>query len=505
MLAAAPDNFAAHHGLGVLRAQQGQHADAIKWLGAALALDPAAAPAWVNYGNVLGSAGRLKEALESYDRALAIRPDDCAALLGRARTLADLRRLEEALRDYDAVLAVQPDDVEALNDRGNVLRDMKRFEAALAGYEAALSREPRLVAAHINRGVALSELRRQDEALASYDAALALQPDCAPALNNRGFTLRELGRLGEALADYDKALAIAPDYPAALNNRAKALCELGRLQDGFADFRRSAALAHGGRREMPEEGALPHKTQHDKEQREYIVQAKISSPEPGGDAVNGPAINPGLDLPALATVWQSGAPKRLVIDDFLTAEALNGLRRFCWNSDIWQAVYSDGYLGAFPEQGFACPLLAQIAGELRTALPPIFGGHPLRYFWAFKYDGRMAGTAVHADEAAVNVNFWITPDDANLDPASGGLVIWDTKPPPDWDFARYNGEAAPIRDFLARSGAKSITVPYRANRAVVFDSDLFHETGRIRFKDGYCNRRINITLLYGRRAGERKG
>jgi hypothetical protein len=44
-----------------------------------------------------------------------------------------------------------------------------------------------------------------------------------------------------------------------------------------------------------------------------------------------------------------------------------------------------------------------------------------------------------------------------------------------------------------------VTVPYRANRAVIFDSDLFHETDRIAFKDGYLNRRINITLLYGRR------
>ena len=49
------------------------------------------------------------------------------------------------------------------------------------------------------------------------------------------------------------------------------------------------------------------------------------------------------------------------------------------------------------------------------------------------------------------------------------------------------------------NAATSVTVPYRANRAVIFDSDLFHETDTIRFKDGYENRRINVTLLYGRR------
>ena len=50
-----------------------------------------------------------------------------------------------------------------------------------------------------------------------------------------------------------------------------------------------------------------------------------------------------------------------------------------------------------------------------------------------------------------------------------------------------------------RDGAKPITVPYRANRAVIFDSNLFHKTDEIRFADGYENRRINITMLYGRR------
>jgi hypothetical protein len=34
---------------------------------------------------------------------------------------------------------------------------------------------------------------------------------------------------------------------------------------------------------------------------------------------------------------------------------------------------------------------------------------------------------------------------------------------------------------------------------VIFDSNLFHATDRIAFRPGYTNRRINITLLYGRR------
>jgi hypothetical protein len=101
----------------------------------------------------------------------------------------------------------------------------------------------------------------------------------------------------------------------------------------------------------------------------------------------------------------------------------------------------------------------------------------------------------------VNVNFWITPDEANLDPERGGLIIWEKPAPLEWTFAQYNSPNAgeTIRNYLAETGAKAITVPHRANRAVIFDSDLFHQTDEINFKEGYLNRRIKITMLYGRR------
>jgi hypothetical protein len=175
------------------------------------------------------------------------------------------------------------------------------------------------------------------------------------------------------------------------------------------------------------------------------------------------------------------------------------LRRYCWQAPVWKKSYRDGYLGAVPEDGFAAPLLAQIADELRQTHGAIFGAHRLRYFWGFKCDSSLEGVNVHADFAAVNVNFWITPDEANLDPGSGGLIVWDKAAPLDWDFTTYNNDEAAIRAFLKESGAQFQTVPYRCNRAVIFDSDLFHQTDEIAFREGYTNRRINITMLYGRR------
>ena len=190
-----------------------------------------------------------------------------------------------------------------------------------------------------------------------------------------------------------------------------------------------------------------------------------------------------------------------MIDNLLTAEALEAMRRYCWGSAMWRDAYDPGYIGAFPESGFAAPLLAQIVEEFRTVFSDICGDHALKYIWGFKYDSSLEGIGIHADAAAVNVNFWITPDEANLDPQSGGLVVWDRAAPLDWDFDTFNRDEDVIRDFLSKSGAQSVTIPYRANRAVIFDSDLFHETDQIAFRDGYLNRRINVTMLYGRRGG----
>ena len=65
------------------------------------------------------------------------------------------------------------------------------------------------------------------------------------------------------------------------------------------------------------------------------------------------------------------------------------------------------------------------------------------------------------------------------------------------DFKKYNTDQASMREFLAKHNSKKIVVPYSENRVVMFNSDLFHQTDTIEFKDGYENRRINVTMLFG--------
>ncbi|MFP6688747.1 MAG: hypothetical protein VCD31_05400 [Alphaproteobacteria bacterium] len=100
----------------------------------------------------------------------------------------------------------------------------------------------------------------------------------------------------------------------------------------------------------------------------------------------------------------------------------------------------------------------------------------------------------HADCAAVNVNFWISPDKANCRPDSGGLEVFKAEAPLSWDFRRYNNRQDAIDQFLDAEGRDSMIIPHRSNRAVIFNSNLFHKTDDCRFRSGYINRRTNITV-----------
>jgi len=71
--------------------------------------------------------------------------------------------------------------------------------------------------------------------------------------------------------------------------------------------------------------------------------------------------------------------------------------------------------------------------------------------------------------------------------------------PLEWGFKSYNNNEEKIREEILKSDQKKTIVPYNENRALLFNSNLFHETDKIEFKKGYGNRRINVTMVFGHR------
>lgn len=189
------------------------------------------------------------------------------------------------------------------------------------------------------------------------------------------------------------------------------------------------------------------------------------------------------------------------IDDALHNEALDVLLDYCRLATLFfesKAHGAGGHLGAYVVDGFAAPILFQIAEELRTRLPRTLGQHPLRNFWAYKYSYSNSGIMVHKDQAAVNVNVWLSPSAGNLDPDRGGLKFYDDRhanlkmpvavTPPE--LLGASGET-----ILA--GLPNVTVPFRQNRLTIFNSDLPHASDVGPWRTGYENRRISLTFLFG--------
>lgn len=204
-------------------------------------------------------------------------------------------------------------------------------------------------------------------------------------------------------------------------------------------------------------------------------------------------------LARLADAFDASRPRVCVVDDFLEPSALETLYQYCLYSDVWRWVH-DGMLGAYPEELTTCDLMSQIVEELRAFARDLFGRFETARSWVFKSVSPTTGIRIHADCAEVTANFWITPDEANLEPTSGGLVVWDAPPPSDWLPAQYSaiGDApqAQIRRLLETSRPACVRIPYKANRCVIFESGLLHATDGAHFADSIRARRINVTTLF---------
>jgi tetratricopeptide (TPR) repeat protein len=548
-IAVKPDYAEAHSNLGNLFRDLGRLAEAEESYRRALDLKPEFADFHNNLGVILTALGRLDDSVASCRQAITLNPDLAEAHNSLGSALHALGRLDEAIPSYHKAIAIKPDYAEAHSNLGITLRELGRLDEALPSFRKALAFKPNFAEAHYNFANALKDLGKLDEAVASFHKALAINPNYAEAHNNLGLAFKDLGKLDEAVASYHKALAIKPDYAGAHSNLAIVLHSDGRRSEALDHFKRSLELERGGNPIDPQHKSFRFinkaKMNHDIEQFRYLaslgheterfqslikvyeaVDSEMDWPSDDGmtiplsddhrqrlgdtynrpihlleaPEVTGSTLSNTLNVEEITAGYFAHSSGMTYFDDLLSPNALASLRRFLLDSTIWfDFSYKGGYLGAMLQDGLSCPLLFQIAEDLRQTFPNIFKDHQLTQSWAYKYDSRLSGIGVHADFAAINVNFWITPDTANLNPASGGLVVYDAEAPLDWNFKTYNTDENRIRTYLADQDSGKTVVPYGENRIVLFNSNLFHETDTIDFKQGYENRRINITMLFGNR------
>jgi len=555
VLARRPDDATAHHHLGVLELQRGNPVAAAQRLDAVARSQPRNAALQCDLGRALMMTGQLGRAARAFETAAAIAGEHPDIRFNLALVREQQGRLEEAEKELRRSLALQPDHLKSMLRLGHLERRRDQPDAARAMFEAALGIAPDNWEALVALAALDEDGGNPEHAERRLRQAVSLENIPIPDAHLR------LSRLLEHVGRHDEAIEVArqatehyPHHDIAWRQLGQALKRQGRLHEAVAAFARAHAILRtsgtGYGLDRPE---IRHthraKLRHDIEQLEYLKETGIPVPDIDGliaehraleaalpadlgdgavvglhaaeilrvgghynrcthraeaPAMEGGVLNPDLDPEAITRDYFAHGAGVTHIDGFLRPEALSNLRRYLLESTIWHdAEHPNGYVGAYIHDGFDCPLVLQIAEELPRLLPGIFREQPLLQLWAYHYDSRLPGIGMHADFAAVNVNFWLTPNEAMLDPESGGMRIWDVAPPAEWGPADFNN-ADPVTKqridhYLASRGARELVIPHRQNRVVIFNSDLFHRTDDIRFREGFANRRINVTMLYGRR------
>ncbi len=435
----------------------------------------------------------------------------------------------EALRISRSILAREPDNAGAHYVLGIANADAGELAEALSALERAVALMPEKANFHITLGNLYLSLERDAAAARAFRKALAIAPNSAPAHSNLATTLKRQGRLEEAGAEFRAALDLLRD--ATWRRAGKTGAVTDPSQHETFQFASRAKLVHDivQYEYLLARGALPPAFESEVAAHREVL-SELERAGDGGDSAHRhaltarqqarlagsfnrlnhlppeedwreAALNPALDCRDIQDQYIAAESPALIIDDLLSPAALAELRRFCLEATIWfDCKENGGYLGAYLNDGFFSPLLFALVRELQQRLPDIFGRHKLAQMWAFKYSAHSTGTRLHADKAAVNINFWITPDAALEDEAGGGgLRFFDVAAPPEWRFENYNHQETALRAEIKRHGASPRDVTYKCNRASIFDSSLIHETIPLRFHEGYENRRINVTMLFGER------
>lgn len=551
-----PDNVEACLNLGACLEKEGRFEQALEHFHKATALRPQSAEAWSSCGHAQAAMKQYEQALASYDKALAIKPDFADGWTRYAAVLKDLHCYDEALEATRKALDISPVHRDALLLHAVTLRKTHRYREAADYLRQLLVGDPGHAHAWLLLAVNLEEIKDYEAAMEAVERALALQPSMDQAWYTKGTLNQNMGDYQAALACLDHAIEINPQMAVAWAARAG----LHVARPDNADGAIKASLDSLGvflatefaqdkvietRTSRPTGGlALPlFRIKHDVQQAQYLQSAGYDVPgmaafletgqslmEKSGRLVADDAtipvtrdelsallpywrtsllypmpeslpacLNPDNDWRSIEESYLAGTPEVVRIDNFLAPGALAAFQEYALVSKVWLTEYPDKYLGAFANQGFISRLHLRVASELRKAMPRVFLDYGLTQLWGFKYDTTLGkGINVHADFAQVNLNFWITPDEYNLAPEAGGLKLFDVPSPADWSFVDFNVNKNKIYEFLDRHNARSIVVPHGCNRAVLFNSALFHETDRILFAEGYRSRRVNFTYLFGK-------
>jgi hypothetical protein len=189
-----------------------------------------------------------------------------------------------------------------------------------------------------------------------------------------------------------------------------------------------------------------------------------------------------------------------VVDGLLTPAGAAQLRRELiedegWKAPNWGPKYQELANNYLVNARPSCAAVGRLGAQLQAAMAPLLGGLELVSHWAISCR-RDQGIRVHADNAAYVMNLWLTPDQHNLEPGLGGLTFFDVRRDLEMCYPDFVQHDLCVKYIEEKSAGQRLQVPFRYNRAVIFDGRIMHTSQLIHFAGGRPAQRLNLALAF---------
>lgn len=229
VLAAAPDDAQANHGLGLCLLDGGDAAGAVAALERALAATPpdAALPVLVRLAEACHRAGEDARARDLFARAHSLAAEHPAVLLAHARFLRATALPAQALTLLDRCLRHDPDEPRLLLEKAHCLRLLGQTAQAAQWLDRLAQIAPALPEGAEEAGNCLLAMGKVAESRELWTRAID--------------AWLQAGDLGNAQAAIDRLLAIDPDNTASWNARGSLAAARQRFADAEAAWRHAIA------------------------------------------------------------------------------------------------------------------------------------------------------------------------------------------------------------------------------------------------------------------------
>jgi serine/threonine-protein kinase len=183
----------------------------------AVTLDPLVANAHVSLGLVRLAAGDAQAAQQAFERALLLDPTDAGAHRGLGAIDKAAGRVTEAAGHFAKALASDPTDWELMWLQGELEYQAARYQVALEWYTRAAAAAPDSPVPYRLTGAAHHMLGDYAAAAAAFQKSLSLLPTAA-GYANLGTALFFQGHYRESVPAFERAVELQPGNPLQWGN-----------------------------------------------------------------------------------------------------------------------------------------------------------------------------------------------------------------------------------------------------------------------------------------------